>query len=313
MQNIINHNIDFIKDNSKKVKDKVIDTSQKVSGNVKTNVSTVRRRWYLWLFPLVAIGIAGYLFKQYFYDHGPMIKIVFDEASVIQAEKTHLRFRGVDIGTVKEVKISEDRKDVEVSVLLVKGADEFAVVGSKFWVVTPKVSLQGLSGLDTIFSGPYIEVAPGPREGEAQTVFKARSDAESRDASEYTSNYILEVKDAESISMGSSVTYRGVPVGTVGRMNLSKSGQSVEVQLNIQNRYVRLIRSNTVFWRKVGIQADLGLFGSKVQVNSLDSIMHGGVEFATPDNAGAMAKANARFALAAEAPKNSDKWNPALQ
>ena len=307
MKEIFSHNnLEYVQDSIKK---KV----QIVQDNVKQNVNTVRRRWYLWLFPLIALGMSTFLFYQYFYDHGPMIKIIFDEASVIQAEKTHLRFRGVDIGTVKAVAISEDHKNVEVSVLLVKGAEQFAVEGSKFWIVSPRVSLQGFTGLDTIFSGPYIETSPGPSSAEPQLVFKGRQDPEAADATENTSVYFIEAVNGESLNAGDSVTYRGLNVGTIGKVGLSKSGQFVEIRLNIQNRYARLIRSNTVFWRKVGVQADLGLFGSKVQVNSLDSIMHGGLEFATPDNAGPMAKARAKFALATEAPKNAGNWKPVLE
>ncbi len=317
-----NNNLDFVKNNAKHLKDNVAggvkESARYVRTNVKENakvvqqnVITVKRRWYLWLFPLVAVGLSIYLFYQYFYDHGPLIKIIFDEASVVQAEKTRLRFRGVDIGTVKDVAISKDHRNVEVSVLLVKGADRFAVEGSKFWIVTPKISLQGFTGLDTFFSGPYIEVAPGKSDADKQLVFNGRQDS-IQDAFENTSVYNMEAVNGESLSVGDSITYRGINVGSIGRVGISKTGQRIEVQMNIQNRYVHLIRSNTVFWRKVGVQADLGLFSSSIKVNSLDSIMHGGLEFATPDNPGPVAKARAKFTLAQEAPKNAAKWNPAL-
>lgn len=276
------------------------------------NMKSIRNNWYLWLFPVIAIGITLFLFKVYYENHGRTIQITFDEASVMKVEKTRLRFRGVDIGVVKDIQLSPDHKNVVVSVMLTKDTDDFAVEGSQFWVVTPKVSLQGLSGLDTIFAGPYIEVLPGPTDAKKVSQFKGRPE-DVHEASENMSSYVLETASAESINTGDAITFRGMTVGTVGKMSLSKTSQAVNVQINIENRYVQLIRTNTVFWRKVGIQAKLGLFSSKIKVNSFDSIMHGGVEFFTPDNPGPMAKANAKFALATEAPKNYEKWNPKLE
>lgn len=280
---------------------------------VKHNLKTLRTRWYVWLFPIVAIILSAFLIQQYYYNNGFVIHISFDDASVIQVAKTKLKFRGVDIGRVKDVTISDDQKHVVVSVQLNKGTDHFAVEGSKFWVVTPKVSLQGLTGLDTIFSGPYIDVLPGPADAPIQTEFKGKTQEVTSDENENMSSYILETASAESLNPGDAITYRGVHVGTVGKMSLGKTAQMIEVQILIQNKYSRLVRSNTVFWNKVGIQAKLGLFGSKIKVNSMDSIMHGGIEFATPDKAEPMAKANAKFILAPEAPKNSEKWNPVLE
>lgn len=279
---------------------------------IKEKMKTIKLAWVAWLFPIFAIVITIYLVKQHFYNRGPMIQISFEEASMVQVEKTRLRYRGVNIGTVKKVAISEDQKNVTVSVLLIKEAAEFAVEGSKFWIITPQVSLQGLTGLDTIFGGPYIEVQPGPMDGSRQTEFKGREDSDTHEATENTSPYIIETANAESISKGDAVTFRGMVIGNIGKLTLNKTAQAVEIQLNIQNKYTKLIRTNTVFWRKVGIQAKLGLFGSQIKVNSFDSIMRGGVELAIPDHPGEVAKARARFALVPEAPKDYSKWNPKL-
>jgi paraquat-inducible protein B len=136
---------------------------------IKENVESIYSHWYVWLFPIFALIISGFLFFKYFFDHGPTIAITFDEVSVIQPEKTRIRFRGIEIGVVKNLAVSDDRKNVVVYAVLKKGLDDFAVEGAKFWIVTPKVSLQGLTGLDTIFSGPYIEALPGKADAQTQT------------------------------------------------------------------------------------------------------------------------------------------------
>jgi len=280
----------------------------------KGRMRDIRTRWYVWLFPIFAALISAFLVQQHFYNRGLLIKVSFDEASVIQRERTRLRYRGVDVGTVVGVQISADRKNAIVSIRLVKGTDDFAVEGSKFWIVTPKVSLQGLSGLETLFSGPYIELSPGPAHSPRKLTFKGREpEADVLQAPvESVSTYILEMPNAESINPGDAITYRGINVGNIGKLNLNKTSQMIDVQINIQNKYTRLVRTNTVFWRKIGIQAKMGLFGANIKVNSVDSIMHGGVEFATPNEAGPMARAGTKFTIAPEAPKKSDTWNPIL-
>lgn len=284
-----------------------------MNNQIKSPTSKVRSTWALWLFPVMALGICGYLFADYLRERGPTVKISFDEASSLQPEKTRVKFRGVSIGLVKKVYISKDNKDVVAEISLQRNAKQFAVEGSKFWVVSPKVGLSGISGLETIFEGTYIAVHPGDPDGPAKNDFKGKLSEEVSQNQDNTSTYLLESPSVESVSTGDSVTFRGLAIGTVTNVGLSKNSQLGVVQISIQNKYVKLIRTNTVFWRKVGIQAKLGLFGSEVKVNSMDSILHGGVELFTPDNPGEVAKALAKFPLLSAPPKGSEKWNPVLE
>jgi len=279
---------------------------------LRSSIHHLKTGWYIWLFPLFAIGITGWLMWDYLKQQGPRVKIYFDDAASIQVEKTRVRFRGVPIGTVKDIYISDDQKDVIAEVLLRKDAIGFAVEGSKFSLVTPKVGFQGISGLQTLFEGTYIAVLPGPEGAARKTVFKAQASA-STDPLDDTSAYLLETDNVESVNPGDSVTYRGVKIGTVTKMTFSKTAQTIHIQINVDNKYTRLVRANTVFWRKVGVQAKLGLFGSEIKVNSLDAIMNGGIEIATPNEAGPMAKALQSFPLVASAPKDAGKWNPRLE
>ncbi len=280
---------------------------------VSKTKAKVKSYWYVWLFPVVAILLSAWLFRGYLRQRGPVIEISFEDASSIQPEKTRIRFRGVTIGVVKEIILAEDNKSVVAYVQLQRDASRFAVKGSKFWIVAPKVGFQGISGLETLFEGTYIAVQPGPAEGEEETEFKGKLVSESSESLENTRAYTLESPNLESVSAGDAVTFRGLGIGTVTSIGLSKNGQLGIVQINIHSKYVRLIRTNTVFWRKVGVQAKLGLFGSEIKVNSMDSILHGGVELFTPDPAGEIAKGGTKFSLLPTAPKGSEKWNPVLE
>ncbi|MNK86944.1 Paraquat-inducible protein B [compost metagenome] len=279
---------------------------------IKINTGSLKSTWYVWLFPLFAVLICVWLFVNYISNKGPRIKILFEDGANIQAEKTQVRFRGVPVGIVRDIQISEDTKQVIAVVDLDKNAQHFAVEGSKFWVVLPKVSLQGVTGLETILEGPYIAVTPGKDDDKEKDEFKGRVGSDQNDPTEDTSVYTLETNSVESVGTGDPVTFRGLQVGTVGKVTLSKSAQAVHVQINVQNKYVKLIRTNTVFWRKVAVQANLGLFNSEVKINSLESMLRGGIEFFTPSNPGEIAKSSTKFGLQAGPPKDVEKWNPNL-
>lgn len=280
---------------------------------VRREISNLKSSWYVWIFPLFAIAICAWLLVQHMSEQGPLIKIFFDEGANLQPEKTPLRYRGVTIGMVKKLVLSEDGKKVVADVRLINSAKNFAVKGSKFWIVSPKVSFQGISGLETLIEGNYITVQPGKEDSPQELEFAGKVQSDSNDPLENTVAYTLEAKNVESISVGDSVTYRGLKIGSVSRVSLSKTGQSVLVQINIENRYLRVIRTNTVFWRKMAIKADLGLFKSEVRVSSLESFLRGGIDLVTPDNAGEIANAQSKFALSDNPPKDWEKWNPRLE
>lgn len=268
--------------------------------------------WYVWLFPAIALAFCGWLFAEYLRQRGPSISISFDDASNIRAGKTQIRFRGVPIGLVERVSLSKDKKHVTVVALLDGSAQHFAIEGASFWVVMPQINLSGVSGLDTVFEGPYISALPGKPGGETVFQFRGQQGSEINEPLESTTGYTLEIQNAESLGVGDSVTFRGLKVGAITRTSLTKTGQFVLIQIVIQNRYVHLIRTNSVFLKKNGIQANLGLFGSEIKVNSLDSIVRGGIEFLTPDNPREIAKANTKFHVETAAPKGSERWNPKL-
>lgn len=282
---------------------------------MKTNIPRkISNDWYLWLFPVIAIVITGWLMFDFYQQHGPTIKVTFDDAGGMQAEKTKLKYRGVPIGTVTDVAISEDLKTVVATIILRKDAKNFAVEGSKFSLVAPRVGLSGVTGIDALFDGgSYIEVLPGLIGGEAKTDFRAVANRNATETRDDTSAYILEAANVESINVGNSVTFRGFKVGTIANISLGKDSRALNIVVNIENKYTKLIRTNTQFWRKVGVQAKVGLLGAEVKVNSMDTIMNGGIEFATPDEVQPMAKAGHRFVYLAAPPKGYEKWNPKLE
>lgn len=278
--------------------------------NAKVHKSS--SEWLVWLFPLMAVAMTAWLIFHFYGQQGSMITVEFDDGSNLKAEKTELRYRGVEVGRVKDVEVSDSGDKVVAHIRLTKESEYVARSGSKFWVVIPKIALEGISGLETILSGSYIVVQPGDRYGEAENHFKGKIGGESSDPLEDTLSYMIETNNAEAVSEGDPVTYRGLKIGSVTKVNLSKTGQLVSIQLNIQNKFSRVIRTNTVFWKKVGVSAKLGLFNSEIKVNSFDTLLKGGVELSTPNDAGPRAKSGSHFQLNLEPPQGIESWNPVL-
>lgn len=276
------------------------------------------QNFYLWLFPLIAIVFSTWAVTKHFERSGKRIEITFPTANSIVPEKTRILYLGVQIGVVDEITISEDTKRVICKVKLTKAGERFAVTGTKFYLVTPKVGLDQISGLDTLISGSYITTEPNLASKEEESSFEGfTNNPSSHDSSaiENMAKYILETDHAESVTAGDNLYFRGLTVGKIGEVQLAADSTKVIVPIHIEKKYTRLIRTNTVFWKKQGIKADLGLFKSDIRINSLDTIMKGGIEFATPNGPGPMANLNTKFILHDDEPKEREekKWEPQLK
>ena len=185
---------------------------------------------------------------------------------------------------------------------------------TQFWLVRSEFSLAGSQHLDTLLSGPYIEMAAG--KGKAKTAFQALNAPPSLEKKMTGLNIVLEADDLSSLKPGSPVFYRRVVVGEVTECKLSSTFQQVHVTVNIHQPYAPIVRQNTKFWNASGIHVRGGLLrGVSVSTESLQSIMAGGVALATPDNdkMGAPVSAGHHFKLYPEGEDKWLEWRPALR
>lgn len=123
-----------------------------------------RRRWsfpVIWLVPVAAAIVAGHLVYGRLQELGPTITIKFKEADGVKTGQTEIRYRGVPIGEVREIELSEDGEHVLVTARLHRSAASIAREGSVFWIVRPEVGPSSITGLSTVLTGPYIQVLPG--------------------------------------------------------------------------------------------------------------------------------------------------------
>lgn len=283
------------------------------SSSLPDAVITSRPRFSLvWVVPIVALIIGGWLIYDDMAKRGPTITITFQDGSGLEAGKTVIDYKGVKVGLVSSVKLAPDLKTVNVIARLDKSAESLASEGTLFWVVRPEIGVEGIRGLDTLLSGQYIAVQPGT--GKSQTTFNGLENPPPAGPDKPGINLLLQADRLGSLEMGSPIYYREVKVGEVDRYRLADDSGSVLIHIHIDKPYDALIRENTRFWNASGIGVSLGLLGVKVQTESLAALLSGGVGFATPDNdnMGGPVPSGAVFELSNDLDESWLKWKPSI-
>jgi paraquat-inducible protein B len=243
----------------------------------------VRRRRLVrmvWVVPLVAVAVAAWLVYQRIQDVGPEIVVTFEDGAALRVGQTPLRYRGVQIGEVSGVKLSPDEQHALVKIRLQKDAAQIAREGSRFWIVRPRVGWGTFSGLNTVLSGPEIQVIPGKPDAPAKTEFAG---LDTPPAAIEGGLHIVLRAERPKMRADAPVYYRGVEVGTVQKLDLAPNSLSADVHVIIYPRFAALVREGTSFWDVSGVAVKGGIFkGMQVEFESLRSFVTGGIEFATP-------------------------------
>jgi paraquat-inducible protein B len=237
----------------------------------------------VWLVPLLAAVIGGWLAVSAVLSRGPTITIAFDTGQGLEAGKTRIKFKDVDIGEVTSVTLSPDRRHILVTARLVREASPYLVADSRFWVVRPRISGGTVSGLDTLLSGSYIAMDVG-RSTVPRDTFTALEEAPIVSGDRPGRQFTLLANDLGSLEVGSPVLYRRVPVGQVVGYRLMPDGQNVAVTVFVNQPYDRYVTDNSRFWHASGIDVSVDAAGVKLATQSLVSLALGGVAFDMPDS-----------------------------
>lgn len=120
------------------------------------------KRWSpVWIIPIVTALIGAWILFYHFSHQGPQVVMTTLNAEGIEAGKTKIKSRSVDVGIVEQVTLSEDLNHVIVKARLNSGMNTLLHSDTVFWVVKPQIGREGVSGLGTLLSGAYIELQPG--------------------------------------------------------------------------------------------------------------------------------------------------------
>ena len=251
----------------------------------------------VWIIPILAAVVAVGIAVQRIRSEGPSITIMFKAAQGIEAGKSVIKYKDVIIGQVSAVELSDDYAKVLVRAKIAKHAAGLMVQDAKFWVVEPRISLSGISGLNTLLSGNYIGFQAGKSDEDGRDFIgldepPAIPDQPGR-------RFVLRASSLGSLGVGAPVYYRQLAVGKVAAYNLAPDGRSVEITIFVDAPYDKYVTTGTRFWSASGIDVSVGADGVDVRTESLVALLAGGLAFDAPSflAPGAAAAANATFTL----------------
>ena len=264
----------------------------------------------VWLVPLVALLIGGWLAFKALSEKGPTITITFETAEGLEAGKTKIKYKDVEIGQVESIEIGEDISHVVVTAEMVKGAKPYLTEDTRFWVVRARVAAGAVSGLGTLFSGAYIGIDPGkPGAAPPARSFKGLEVQPIITTGLPGRHFMLRSESLGSLDVGSPVHYRQIQVGQVVAYELEEDGKAVDIKIFIHGPHHEVVFENTRFWNASGLDVAVDADGIRVNTESFVTLMFGGIAFDTPVSleSGAQAKEGQMFKLYASREKIFEK------
>ncbi|WP_299284692.1 MlaD family protein [uncultured Tateyamaria sp.] len=236
---------------------------------------------FIWIIPILALAIAMAVAWQSYNDRGPLIEIEFENGAGIKKRDTELRYRDVTVGVVEDVKFTPGLDGVVASVRVDKEIAPFIDVGASFWIVRPELSAQGVSGLDTVLTGVYIEGAWDSQIGPAQTRFNGLTDTPLFRYGREGLQIALRTTGQGSLTDDAPISFRGIEVGRVGKAQISQSGNFAIAEAIIYHPHSRLISRSTRFWDTSGFTFSVGPGGAEIDFQSVATLLSGGLTFDT--------------------------------
>ncbi len=251
----------------------------------QAEISQGRKLSGIWIIPLLALVLGIYMVIHNYMTEGPSIDIAFKTADGLAAGKTKIKYRNVDMGLVEEVRLNESLDGVIAKVKMERQALPMLREDTRFWVVTARVGLGNISGLDTLLSGAYIQLAPG--EGvKGKRDFVALEQPPLTPSGAPGLRVHLTSAKAASVSAGDAVLFNGYKVGRVESMTFEPGDRRAHYALFIDAPYHDLVDSQTRFWNVSGISLSAGADGFKLDTGSMDTVLLGGVGFGNPPGVG---------------------------
>ena len=250
-------------------------TESRTLSRSRTRISLV------WVIPIVAALVGAWVAVTRIESEGPKITLVFGSAEGLEAGKTKIEYKGVEVGTITSIQLSSDHRRVLTTAQMAPKTEDFLVEDTQFWVVRPRISGANVTGLGTLISGAYIGMEIGSSNREKRD-FVALETPPIVTGGAPGRFFVLKTADLGSLDIGTPVFFRRLQVGEVASYALDRDGRRFTVKIFVKAPYDQYVSPNTRFWQASGIDMQLSANGLSVQTESLLSILIGGVAFETP-------------------------------
>jgi paraquat-inducible protein B len=236
----------------------------------------------IWLIPLLALAVALWMVWQESAGAGPQVQVLISDAEGLEAGKTPVRVRNVDVGLVSEISLNDDMSAAVLTIDMNENTQRMLAVDSEFWVVKPRIGRQGVSGLSTLLSGAYLRLQPGSAE-QTTTRFKALEEPPVTPQQTPGRRITLTSSVNAAVVVGDSVQYRGVSVGQVEKVAFNVDNRTMEYQVFVEQPYDELLTENTRFWLQSGLSLRWNASGLDVSLGSFESLLGAGINFGVPE------------------------------
>ncbi|PKI15838.1 PqiB family protein [Colwellia sp. 12G3] len=264
-------------------KKEIAASEQNTKSNNRAEVVPRQGISIIWFVPFIALIFGLWLTVKVVSEQGTFITIEFDNGSGIIPNKTEVRYKGLVTGLVKKVVPSRDLQRVIAEVEISKDFTDYLTENTSFWLVSADISLQGISGLDTLISGSYITIMPDTnKDADSQSNFIALSEAPTLDMSTPGLHLTLHTDILGSISENSPISFKQIPIGYVTGYHYIESSKKIAINIYIRPEFAHLVKENSLFYNTSGVQVTASLSGGvKVNTDSLAAIMAGGISVDT--------------------------------
>ncbi|GJL75227.1 intermembrane transport protein PqiB [Nitrosomonas sp.] len=248
----------------------------------KADVSHIKGISGLWLIPLITIAVGAWMVYDHWANQGPLITITFSSAEGLAVEKTKIKTRNVEVGKVVDISLNAGLDGVTVTARMSHEVKDMLVEDSSFWLVQPTIGFSGVSGLNTIFSGQYIEFLPGKNDDKTDHF-------EGLDAPPLTPpgtpglHVTLHTHGDFSFKEGDVILYKGFNVGQIEKVHFNLDKRMIYYDAFIKAPYHELMTTNTRFWKMSGISAEVTADGVTLQAGTIQSLLQGGIAFSVPE------------------------------
>ncbi|SFN99871.1 intermembrane transport protein PqiB [Xenorhabdus japonica] len=235
----------------------------------------------IWIVPVITVLIGAWILFYHFSHQGPEVTLTTTGAEGIEAGKTKIKSRSVDVGVVETVSLSDNLNKVIITARLNYGMERLLRKDTTFWVVKPQIGREGVSGLSTLLSGAFIELQPGTQ-GEEEQTFSLLSSPPLASPDAKGIRIILTSEEAGRLTPGDPVLFRGYRVGSVETASFDPNSRQVQYQIFVNDPYDGLLTTNVRFWKDSGVSFDMSSQGLRVDVASLSTLFASGVSFDVP-------------------------------
>ena len=269
--------------------------------NNKAKTSRQTRLSPIWVVPIVAIAIGLWLVYDNYASRGTLVTLTMESAEGIEAGNTLIRSRNVEIGRVQSVRLSDDLSHAVLTARIQPEVEAMLREDTRFWVVKPRIGREGISGLGTVLSGAYIQLEPGTAEAPRRK-FPVSDIPPVAPAGQAGLRLSLTSQLGNSLRVGDPVSYQGYTVGRIEENSFEPLSRTMQHQVFIEEPYTDLVTDSTRFWTSSGIDFRLDADGVRVNVESLEALLGGGVTFGVPEDLpmGQPVEANTSFTLYAD-------------